>query len=398
MFRHRFVLTLVAILALGGLLASACGDADESPTTAPAAPAAEPAPAPEPATAPPEAPEPDPEPAPTPPEPPEPAPAPPEPPEDEPPPDTTAEEEPPPPTSAEEPPEDTEDESPADDGATGGAEAADAPSFPVTITSDAGTWTLESQPHRIVSLSPSATEILFAIGAGPQVVAVDNWSTYPPEAPTTDLSGFDPNIEAITAYEPDLVVISNDSNDLVAGLTALDIPVLISPSPFDIEGGYASVETLGLATGHAAGAAEVSETMRSEIAAALADAPVVPIRIYHELDDTHFSVSSHSFLGAVYATLGTTNIADPADADGYGYPQLTEEYIIEADPELIIITDLLAYSAADVAARPGWDTVTAVRDGNILVVNADIASRWGPRLPQFVTAIVEALAAIAAES
>lgn len=266
---------------------------------------------------------------------------------------------------------------------------------PVTITSDGGTWTLDAPPQRIVSLSPTATEILFAIGAGPQVVAVDNWSTYPPEAPTTDLSGFDPNIEAITAYEPDLVVISNDSNDLVAGLTALDIPVLISPSPFDIEGGYASVETLGLATGRAGGAAEVSETMRSEIAAALADAPVVPIRIYHELDDTHFSVSSNSFLGAVYTALGTENIADPADSDGYGYPQLTEEYIIEADPELIIITDLLAYSAEDVAARPGWETVTAVRDGNILVVNADVASRWGPRLPQFVTAIAEALAEIA---
>ncbi|MCY3662184.1 MAG: helical backbone metal receptor [bacterium] len=396
MSKHRSILFLVSLLALGGLLASACGDGDESPTTAPAAPAAEPAPAPEPAPTPPEAPEPPPEPAPAPPEPSEPAPAPPEPPEDEPPPDTTAEEEPPPPTSAGEPPEDTEDESPADDGATGGAEATDAPSFPVTITSDAGTWTIESQPQRIVSLSPTATEILFAIGAGPQVVAVDNWSTYPPEAPTTDLSGFDPNIEAITAYEPDLVVISNDSNELVAGLTALDIPVLISPSPFDIEGGYASVETLGLATGQAGGAAAVSETMRSEIAAALADAPVVPIRIYHELDDTHFSVSSHSFLGAVYAALGTTNIADPADTDGYGYPQLTEEYIIEADPELIIITDLLAYSAADVAARPGWDTVTAVRDGNILVVNADIASRWGPRLPQFVTAIAEALGAIVA--
>jgi len=376
MFKHRFVLTLVSILALAGLLAAACGDSEQPSPTTPAAPAAEPAPAP------PEAPE-------TAPAPPEPAPASPEPPEDEPPPDTAA---------PDEPAGGTEAETPAEDSATGEpeAESAEALSFPVTISSDGGTWTLESQPQRIVSLSPTATEILFAIGAGPHVVAVDNWSTYPPEAPTTDLSGFDPNIEAITAYEPDLVVISNDSNELVGGLTALDIPVLISPSPFDIEGGYASVETLGLATGYASEAAEVSGWMRSEIAAALADAPVVPIRIYHELDDTHFSVSSNSFLGAVYAALGTENIADEADADGYGYPQLTEEYIIEADPELIIITDLLAYSAADVAARPGWETVTAVRDGNILVVNADIASRWGPRLPQFVTAIVEALAAIAA--
>ena len=320
MSRHRFVPTLVAILALGGLFAAACSS-DEPSTTAPAAP--------------------------------EPAPAPP-------------------------------------------AAPAEAPAFPVTITSEGGTWTLESQPQRIVSLSPAATEILFAIGAGPQVVAVDNWSTYPPEAPTTDLSGFDPNIEAITAYEPDLVVIVNDANELVAGLTALDIPVLISPSPSDIDGGYAPVETLGQATGHAAGAAEVSETMRTEIAAALADAPEAPVRIYHELDDTHFSVSSHSFVGAVYAALGAENIADMADADGYGYPQLTEEYIIEADPELIVITDLLAYGADDVAARPGWEAVSAVRDGNILVVNADTASRWGPRLPLFVTAVVEALAEIAA--
>ncbi|MCY4104722.1 MAG: helical backbone metal receptor [bacterium] len=393
MFRHRLVLILVSILALGGLLAAACSGSDESPTTAATAPAAEPVPAPEPAPAPPEAPEPAPA-------TPEPAPAPPEPSEDEPPPDTTATEEPAPATVGDEPAEDTEAESPAKDSATGEpeAESAEALSFPVTITSDGGTWTLESQPQRIVSLSPTATEILFTIGAGPQVVAVDNWSAYPPEAPTTDLSGFDPNIEAITAYEPDLVVIANDSNELVAGLTALDIPVLISPSPFDIEGGYASVETLGLATGYASEAAEVSGWMRSEIAAALADAPVVPIRIYHELDDTHFSVSSNSFLGAVYAALGTVNIADPADTDGYGYPQLTEEYIIEADPELIIITDLLAYGAEDVAARPGWETVTAVRDGNILVVDADIASRWGPRLPQFIGAVAEALATIAAAS
>ena len=266
---------------------------------------------------------------------------------------------------------------------------------PVTIESAGGTWTLDAAPQRIVSLSPAATEILFAVGAGPQVVAVDNWSTYPPEAPTTDLSGFDPNIEAITSYEPDLVVIANDTNELVAGLAALDIPVFVSAGPFDISGGYGAVATLGAATGHVTGAQEVIETMHAEIAAALANAPEVPIRIYHELDDTHFSVSSNSFIGAVYAELGTVNIADPADSDGYGFPQLTEEYIIEADPESIIITDLLAYTADDVAARPGWETVTAVRDGNILVVNADIASRWGPRLPQFVTTIVEALTAIA---
>ena len=282
---------------------------------------------------------------------------------------------------------------------TGGSREGEEPAgdgFSVTIESDGGTWTLDSVPQRIVSLSPAATEVLFAIGAGPQVVAVDNWSTYPPEAPATDLSGFDPNIEAIASYEPDLVVIANDTGDLVAGLVALDIPVLVSATPFDISGGYGAVAALGAVTGHVTGAREVIETMRSDMAAALANAPDVAIRVYHELDSTYYAVSSNSFIGAVYAALGAANIADEADTEGYGYPQLTEEYIIEADPQLIVITAQTAYTAEDVAARAGWESVSAVRNGRVLVVNADIASRWGPRLPQFVAAIAEALAAIAA--
>lgn len=275
-------------------------------------------------------------------------------------------------------------------------DAESAAGFPVTIRSDGGTWTLESAPQRIVSLSPAATEILFAIGAGDQVVAVDSWSYYPPEAPVTDMSGFDPNIEAVAAYEPDLVVLAFDTNDLVAGLTALDIPALLRAGPLDIEGGYAAVTELGLATGHTTEAEDVIATMRSEISTALAGAPEVPVRIYHELDQTYFSASSDSFIGAVYTALGVENIADDADPEGYGYPQLTEEYIIEADPELIVITDLTGYTADDVATRPGWESISAVRNGNIIVVDADIASRWGPRLPQFVGAIAEALTAVAA--
>lgn len=270
----------------------------------------------------------------------------------------------------------------------------EATDFPVTIESDGGAWTLESAPQRIVSLSPTATEILFAIGAGDQVIAVDQYSYYPEEAPVTDLSGYDPNVEAVVAYEPDLVVIANDSNDLVAALTALDIPVLISPAPADIEGGFAEMAEIGIATGHADETAETIARLRDEVATALAAAPNVPIRIYHELSDSLYAASSFGFIGAVYSAMGAINIADEADPDGYGYPQLTEEYIVTADPELIIITDQVAYSADDVAARPGWDEITAVKNGNIVVVDADIASRWGPRLPQFITAVADALSSV----
>ncbi len=291
-----------------------------------------------------------------------------------------------------------DDDADAMDGEDDGAMEDASGDFPVTISSAAGDFTLESAPQSIVSLSPSSTELLFAMGAGDQVVAVDAFSNYPAEAPVTDLSGWDPNVEAVLGYEPDLVVIANDANDLVAGLTAVDIPVYVHAAPADIESGYAGVADLGVATGQIDGAADVVATMRTEMEAALAAAPDADVRIYHELDETYFSASSAGFIGSVYAAMGTTNIADEADPDGTGFPQLTEEYIVEADPEVMIITDQVTYTPDDVAARPGWGEITAVADGNVVVVNADIASRWGPRLPEFVTAVAEALSESAAVS
>ena len=251
------------------------------------------------------------------------------------------------------------------------------------------------RPQRIVSLSPMATEILFAIGAGEQVVAVDEFSYYPPEAPVTDLSGWAPNVEAVLSYEPDLVVIANDANDLMAGLDAVGVGVHLSAAPEDLGRGYISIIELGMAVGRVEEAQSLVVDLQAEINAALDAAPDVPTRVYHELDNTYFSVSSNSFIGEVYAAMGAVNIADEADADGFGYPQLTEEYIVEADPELIVITDQVGYTPEDVAARPGWGEVSAVRNGNIVMVVADTASRWGPRLPQFIGAVAEALQTVA---
>ena len=267
--------------------------------------------------------------------------------------------------------------------------------YPLTFTSSAGEWTLDAQPERIVSLSPTATEMLFAVGAGDQVVAVDEYSTYPVDAPVTELSGFDPNVESVAAYDPDLVVIAYDANDLVAGLTQLGIPVLMSFAPTDIESGYAVMAELGQIVGRSSETAVVIATMQVEMDEALAAAPEAPVRIYHELDDMYFSVSSAGFVGDVYAALGAVNIADPADTDGYGYPQLTEEYIVDADPELIVITDQVGYTIEDVLSRPGWSDITAIAAGDVVQVDADVSSRWGPRLPDFVDAVAAAMADVA---
>lgn len=268
---------------------------------------------------------------------------------------------------------------------------ANAAAFPVTLDTPNGEMTIDQRPTRIVSISPSATETLFAIGAGEQVVAVDKFSTYPDGTPVTDLSGYEPNIEAIAGYEPDLVVAAGDSNELVASLTKVGVPVLLSPAPKSIEDGYDNMAALGLATGHVDESAAVVKALRADIAAAIERAPKAGLRIYHELDESLYSASSSSFIGSVYTAMGAENVADRADSTGSGYPQLTEEALIASDPQLIVITDQVSYTAADVAKRPGWQDISAVRNGHIVTVDADISSRWGPRLPQLIDALAKAM-------
>ncbi len=250
-------------------------------------------------------------------------------------------------------------------------------------------------PQRIVSLSPTATEMLFAIGAGDQVLAVDSLSNFPADAPVTDLSAFEPNLEAIAAENPDLVVLSFDPGDIVSGLEDAGIPTMLQAPAATLDDVYAQLADLGVATGQIDGAADVVSELRTSIEEIVAATPVgdEPIRVYHEVDGTFFSASSNSFIGQLYGLLGVTNIADEADTDGFGYPQLSPEYILQADPQLIVIPEFAGYTAAEVSARPGWEVISAVQNDAVLVVNDDLASRWGPRIPEFLSIISEAIVA-----
>jgi iron complex transport system substrate-binding protein len=273
-------------------------------------------------------------------------------------------------------------------GAEGGTDA----SFPVDVEAANGTVTIEAEPERIVSLSPTATEMLYAIGAGDQVVAVDDFSNYPEGTPMTDLSGFEPNVEAITTYEPDLVVLSFDANDVVAGLERVDVPVLEYPAATSLDESYDQITQLGTATGHSGEAADVVQDMRADIED-LADQAAErddPLTYYHELDDQLHTATSGTFIGQVYALAGLENVADPAD-DGTGYPQVSAELLLESDPDVIFLADEAAgVDAAAVAARPGWGEVTAVRNGDIVELDPDITSRWGPRVVDFLRTVVKA--------
>jgi iron complex transport system substrate-binding protein len=273
--------------------------------------------------------------------------------------------------------------------------------FPVTIRTSGGSVTIQERPTRIVSLSPTATEMLFAMGAGDQVVAVDDQSNYPAVAPMTDLSGYEPNVEAIASYEPDLVVYATEPGDLASSLDGLGITALLQPAAASLREVYREIQQLGLATGNVADAETLVDTMKDEIAS-ITDGidPNGPrLSFYHELDDTYYSVTSSTFIGQLYSLVGLTNIADRAKGAGGGYPQLSAEYIIEANPDLIFLADTkcCGQSARTVAKRAGWDRITAVERGNVIPLDDDVASRWGPRVVDYLREIAAAVADVQGE-
>jgi iron complex transport system substrate-binding protein len=267
--------------------------------------------------------------------------------------------------------------------------------FPATINAANGKVTLPARPRQVVSLSPSATEMLFAVGAGDQVVAVDDNSNFPPRAPTTGLSGYEPNVEAIAGYAPDLVVVSDDTAGIVGALEGLAIPVIVQAAPEGLRDVYAQIRQLGAATGNRAPAKDVVAQMRARIRGIVASAPDLAAAptYYHELDQTYFSVTSDTFIGRIYSLFDLRNIADSAQGARSGYPQLSAEHIIESDPDLIFLADTkcCGVTAAKVAARPGWDRLSAVEAGNVYELDDDVASRWGPRIVDLVTTVARAV-------
>jgi iron complex transport system substrate-binding protein len=262
--------------------------------------------------------------------------------------------------------------------------------FPVTVHAANGDVVVKARPTHIVSLSPTATEDLFAVGAGPQVTAVDNDSDYPKTAPRTSLSGFTPNAEAIASYKPDLVVVSNDGG-IVAALQKLGITVLLEPAADTVAQAYDEIRQLGVATGRVQAAATLVRGLELQLTKLIRSVPRSSrhLKVFHEISPDYYSATSSTFIGRIYKLFGFRNIADAADTTHSGYPKLSGEYILSADPDIVVLSDSVccSQSAATVAARPGWQQVSAVQHKRVIAVNDSIASRWGPRIVDFARAV-----------
>jgi iron complex transport system substrate-binding protein len=255
-------------------------------------------------------------------------------------------------------------------------------------------------PKRIISLSPTATENLFALGAGSQVIAVDDLSNYPTNAPITKLSAFTPNVEALAAKKPDLIILSVDSTNSAAvrkSLMLLKIPVLMEKAPDQLSDAFNEILAIGAATNHLAKAKSLVASMKLSISTVIAAAKrKVPLTFFHELDSTLYSATSKTFIGHVYSDFNLVNIADKAaGADSSGYPQLSQEYLVTANPQIVFLGDAqYGENAKTLAARPGWSAIDAVKNGHVVELPSDIPSRWGPRLVQFYQFIADAISKI----
>ncbi len=269
-------------------------------------------------------------------------------------------------------------------GATAEASTAptEAPSTIEAVDASGETVMLEAPASRIVSHSPAATEILFAIGAGDAVVAADEFSNYPAEAealPKVTYSSPDP--EQDLAFEPDLVIFAGRQESSLAHFRELDLRVFYLEEPTDLDGVFESVRILGQLTGHEEGAEAVIADMQAtldRVAATIADVEEGPL-VFWELTEDLYTVSPDSFIGAALTFVKARNVAAGVEGD---FPQLSSEVIVEANPDVILMADAGFVDPASVPQRAGWSGITAVAGGAIYPVDGDVMSRPGPRIAQ----------------
>lgn len=267
--------------------------------------------------------------------------------------------------------------------------------FPVTVHTAGGSVTISHRPSAIVSLSPTGTEMLFAIGAGTQVKAVDKNSNYPASAPHTGINAYQLNVEALATYQPDLVVTSGLSTAQQTKIKSLGVPVLDLPAATTLNQSYQEIAELGQASGHTAAASKEVASMKRQIAAIVKGAPKRHATYYWELDQTYYSETSTTFIGQALRLLGLTSIADSAKgaAASGGYPQLSAEFILKANPDYVFLADTKCckQTPSTVAHRPGWSSLTAVHDERVIPLDDDIASRWGPRIVDLLRTVANAV-------
>ena len=278
--------------------------------------------------------------------------------------------------------------------------ATEAPaSTAIKLTDGLGrTVVLDKTAQRIVSLAPSITEDLFAVGAGNQVVGRDAYSDYPREAKAaTDIGPTNEalNTELIVSLKPDLIIAAGiNTAEQVKALEALGLTVYYMSNPLTLEEMYVNLETIAQLTGHEADAATLIDSLKVRVAAI--DQKIAPlssrISVFYEIDGTDpakpYTAGKGTFITTLIERAGGSSIAANID----GYPQLSLEQVVAADPAFIILGDsAFGVTPESIAARPGWQNLSAVKSGQVVPFDDNLLSRPGPRLVDGLEALAKLL-------
>jgi len=284
-------------------------------------------------------------------------------------------------------------------GGTAGGRGAETPqaqaptpaAFPVTVVDDAGREvTVESEPKRIVSLAPGNTEIVAALGLLDRLVGVTSFDDYPPEVASIDVVGdfASPNLEAVAAAKPDLVLATAGVQAEVVGQLEDIGAVVVAVDPADLESLFDSIEMVGAVTGASEQAETLVSSMRSEleeIRVAVGDATPVPVFL-EIAQDPLFTAGPGTLLHDLITAAGGANIVTEQ-----GYVPYSVEQLVAEDPAVYLATLGSMSDPADLASRPGYSGIDAVRTGRVYVLEDNLVSRPGPRVVEGVRQIAEAL-------
>lgn len=241
---------------------------------------------------------------------------------------------------------------------------------------------------RIVSLSPTHTETLFALGLGEFVVAVDGRSDFPAEAAAVrrdDLSADDADLSVLLSFDPDVVIVGEDPTDAASRIRSEGIVVFEGPPPLSLAEAYEQMRGVAAVVGHPESADALIADMQTSIDRIVSSLPPGERTYFHEIDPSLFTITPGSFVDSVYGELDLVSIVSAGPAD---VVQVSNEEVFAADPDVLMLADVecCAVTVETVAARPGWSTLSAVRDGAVVELQEYMVQRWGPRIVDLVEA------------
>jgi len=262
--------------------------------------------------------------------------------------------------------------------------------FPVTVTDDAGrSVTIDAAPERIVSLAPANTEILYSLGLLGKVVGVTTFDDYPPEVESIEKVGdfVTPNLEAITAAQPDIVFVTTGVQaDVISKLEKTGAAV-IAVDPMSLEALYASIEMVGKATGTSVKATEVVSGMQDELASIQDAMDAAPVRCFLEIaQEPLFTVGSGTLMNDLIDQAGGENVVTEE-----GYVAYSVEQLLTDDPEVYLATKGSMSDPSSLKDRAGYDKLSSVKNGRVAVLDDNLVSRPGPRVIAGIRQIAEAL-------